>query len=100
MARLPNSPIDSRLRVLHCDETCAVAEKGAICIVIWRGNVEKNSFERQRSGLEEVVRRHPEGAGFLCIIEKGAKPPDEERRRASAAMVESHGERLACLGCV
>jgi hypothetical protein len=92
--------VASRLRVLHCDQTVAVAESGSICIVIWRGAVAKDSFERQRAGLEEVVRNHPGGAGFLCVIEKTAKPPDELHRRASAEMVESHGERLRCLGCV
>jgi hypothetical protein len=97
---LPAVSLDSRLRVLHCDATVAVAEKGAVCIVIWRGAVGKESFERQRSGLDEVVRNHPGGAGFVCVIEKTAKPPDEVHRRASAVMVDSHGERLRCLGCV
>jgi hypothetical protein len=92
--------VDARLRVLHCDSTIAVAESGPVCIVIWRGAVAKDSFERQRAGLEEVVRNHPDGAGFLCVIEKTAKPPDDLHRRASAAMVESHGEHLRCLGCV
>jgi len=95
----PSLSLDSRLRVIHCDETLAVAEAGAACLVIWRGAVGKDSFERQRSGLEEVVRNHPRGAGFLCVIEKTAKPPDDVHRRASAEMVDSYGERLSCLGC-
>jgi hypothetical protein len=94
------SSLDSRLRVIHCDETLAVAETGAVCVVIWRGAVGKDSFQRERSGLEEVVRNHPRGAGFLCVIEKTSKPPDEVHRRASAEMVDSYGERLSCLGCV
>jgi hypothetical protein len=95
----PSSSLDSRLRVIHCDETLAVAEAGAVCVVIWRGAVVKDAFERQRSGLEEVVRNHPRGAGFLCVIEKTARPPDEVHRRASAEMVDAHGEHLTCLGC-
>lgn len=31
----------------------------------------------------------------MCIVEGGAKPPNDELRSASAKMIESHGERLA-----
>jgi hypothetical protein len=88
------------VRMFHVDETVAVAETGAICVALWRGAVTKVPFEWQRSSLAEVVQRHPRGAGFLCVIEPTAKPPDDELRKASTQMVLSHGERLSCVACV
>jgi hypothetical protein len=88
------------VRIIRCDETIAVAESGPLCVVIWRGAVTKAPFEWQRSGLSEVVQRHPRGAAFLCIVETTATPPDDELRRAAAQMVTGHGERLKCVAAV
>jgi hypothetical protein len=85
---------------MHWDETVVVAETGSLCVVIWRGAVTKVPFEWQRSGLAEVVERHPHGAGFLCVVEASAKPPEEELRRASSQMILAHGEKLKCVACV
>lgn len=71
----------------------------SMCVCIWRGAVTPASFERQRSALAEVVDLHPGGAGFLCIIEATATPPNDALRRASVEMLASHGNRLKCVGC-
>lgn len=89
------------VRLLHCDETVVVAETGELCVVIWRGAVTKEPFERQRAGLAEVVKRRPDGAGFICVVERTAKPPEgDELRRASSEMISVHGDRLKCVACV
>lgn len=36
----------------------------------------------------------------MCIVEVGAKPPNEELRAASAKMIESHGDRLTFVAAV
>lgn len=88
-------------RVLHDNESLLVAELGRICVVVWRQAVTPTRFELQRSGLEEVVNRHPAGAGFMCVVENGSLPlPSDELRRASTQMVTSHGDRLVCLAAV
>jgi hypothetical protein len=89
-----------RVRVLQCNDTVAVAATGSICIAIWRGAVTKEPFEWQRAALAEVVKLHPGRAGFMCVIEANAKPPEDELRRASTQMVIGHGERLKCVACV
>jgi len=98
--QLPTPSPFGRVRVLHSTETVAVAESGSICIVIWRGAVTKEPFEWQRAALAEIVKLHPGRAGFMCVIESTAKPPQDELRRASSQMVLGHGERLKCVACV
>jgi hypothetical protein len=46
------------------------------------------------------VRSHPNGAGYLCIVEPTSEPPEEEIRRAAAEMVTSQGQRLKRLAVV
>jgi tRNA A-37 threonylcarbamoyl transferase component Bud32 len=87
-------------RMLSCADGVAVAEFGAACIVIWRAKVTRPRFELQSAGLAEVVRRHPEGAVFLCVIESTAEPPDDDLRQASVEMVASQQAGLKCIACV
>lgn len=79
----------------------STAEIGAVCAVVWRGAVTKETFEIQRRALAEVVDLHArDGAGFLCIIEPSATPPDDALRRASADMITGHGAKLRCVATV
>lgn len=87
-------------RVIWCEDGIAVAEVGGICVVIWRDAVVPHRFSKQASGLAEVVGHHPHRAGFLCVIEPTAKPPDDKLRRASQEMIQSHEARLCCTACV
>jgi hypothetical protein len=86
--------------MLHSDATIAVGEVRQISVVIWRGAVTAVPFELQRAGLAETVKGHPDGAGFLCIVEKTAKPPEDELRRASSQMIQAHGAALKFVACV
>jgi hypothetical protein len=88
------------VNTLHCGDGLVVAEMGAVCVVIWRGEVTQVSFAWQKAGLAHVVRSHPAGAAFLCVIEPTAKPPDDELRKASTRMVDDHGDQLKCVAVV
>jgi hypothetical protein len=90
----------SPLRVFYRDRDIVVAEADALCVVVWRGAVTKYPFEKQRAGLAAVVEKHPGKAGFLIVIEPSCKPPDDDLRHESTAMLESHGNRLTCVGVV
>ena len=87
-------------RMLSCGNGVAVAEIGSTCVVIWRASVTRERFETQRVGLESVVRSHPKGAAFLCVIESSSPVPDDDLRRASANMIAIHRPRLRYVACV
>jgi len=87
-------------QILHSEQGIAIAQSGRLCVVIWRGGVTATKFERQREGLAQVVHHHPDGVGFLCVIEADTKPPNEALRRASAEMIASHGDHLKCTAVV
>src|ERR1700722_19753412 len=96
----PRSEALAPSKTLHCREGVVVAEAGRVCVVIWRGAVTESSFGLQRDGLAQVVRNHPEGSAFLCVIEPTAKPPNDDLRVASTRMIEGHGTHLACVAVV
>ena len=89
----------ANLRVVRSRDGIAVGEFSNICIVIWRDAVPRPRFELQAAGLAEVVARH-RGAGFMCVIEPTAAPPDESLRKASVEMIRSHEDSLRCIACV
>jgi hypothetical protein len=66
-------------------------------LVIWQAAVELQRFERQRSALQSVVGRYPRSAGFVCVVESSSAVPSQDYRRASIAMLTSHGEKLKCV---
>lgn len=90
----------SPLRVVRVCSGLAVGELSNICIVVWREPVNRVRFDTQREGLAEVIARHPERTGFLCVIEPTAEPPNDELRRASAEMVKVNQPGLRCIACV
>ncbi len=86
--------------LLAHDDGLAVAEIGSVCVAVWRGAVTRGRFEVQRRGLGWVVGRHPEGVGFLCVIERVSPLPDQDLRRASANMIAIHRPYLRYVACV
>jgi hypothetical protein len=98
LARVPL--ISNTASAFFANDGVVVGEVGRVCVVIWRGGVTREMFERQRAGLVSVVARYPEGSGFLCVIEPTATPPDDELRRASIEMVASHTQGLKCVAVV
>jgi hypothetical protein len=93
--RGPSAP-----RVVWCERSLGILEVERICVVVWRENVTAERFRRQEVALDEVVHRYAGRAGFMCVVEAGTAPPDDRLRGASAEMINSHGNRLACLACV
>jgi hypothetical protein len=88
------------LRVVRVCDGLALGEVSNVCIVVWREPVNRVRFDTQRDGLTEVIGRHPERVGFLCVIEPTAEPPNDELRRASAEMVRANQSGLRCIACV
>lgn len=85
------------VRLLHVGPGLALAEIDHVCVAIWRSAVTKHLFNWQHFCLTEVVQRHPKGTAFVCIVEPGCAPPDEELRRASVDMIAEHESRLRCV---
>lgn len=77
-----------------------VGEVSNVCILVWRQAVTRARFDAQQEGLTEVIARHPERVGLLCVIEPTSEPPGDELRRASADMVRANQRGLACIACV
>jgi hypothetical protein len=94
------SVIEPRLRTLHHDESLSVSEYAGVCIAVWRSDVTQALFECQRAGLRAVTRANPGRAGFMCVIEDGVRPPSDELRKASAAMVRDASADLRRIACV
>jgi hypothetical protein len=88
------------VRFLRGDHSVAIGEFDSVCVVVWRGEVTKPSFELQRAGLAEVVSRHAGRAALLCVVENSAKPSEDDERSASSEMIMAHGDRLKCVACV
>jgi hypothetical protein len=88
------------LRIVRVCDGLVVGEVSNVCIVVWRGPVNRVRFDAQRDGLAEVIARHPERAGFLCVIEPTADPPNDELRRASAEMIRRSQGGLRCIACI
>jgi hypothetical protein len=103
MDRGPRGPGDlggASAEVLWSDEGLVVASLGRVCIAVWRATVTRTRFEAQRVGLEQVVRGHAGGVGFLCVVEATSPIPDDDMRRASANMIAIHRPRLEYVACV
>lgn len=77
-----------------------VGEIDRLCVVVWRREVTRPRFAKQRAGLAEVAHKHPNGMGFICVVEPTAPPPGDELRRASADMIREHEGALLGVACV
>ena len=84
-------------RVLSTHDGLGIAEIGSVCFVVWQAPVELQRFERQRAALQAMVDRHPKRAGFMCVIEPNARVPNDDFRKASIALLMSHGDKLKCV---
>jgi hypothetical protein len=88
------------LRVAFAGGGLVVCSIGPVCAAIWRTKPIPSLFEMQRRQLAAAVERAPGNAAFLCVVEAAADPPEQELRDASAAMIASHGKKLAACACV
>jgi hypothetical protein len=80
--------------MLHAEAALVVSQIGAICVAVWRQDSTVERVGHQAAALAEVVSSAPGRAGFVCVVEEGSAPPNEEARKASSKMLESHGANL------
>ena len=88
------------LEVSAASDGIAVGKLGPVCIVLWRAAVTHPRFHEQRVGLLDVAEGSGGNAGFLCIIEPTADPPNAELRQASADLINGLDMKLKCVACV
>jgi hypothetical protein len=77
-----------------------MAHVGNVCVALWRKKPTPERFRIQKQYLDEAVRARPGEVAFLCIVEPGSEPPDEDVRKASSEMVSAHGTNLKCVALV
>jgi cellobiose-specific phosphotransferase system component IIC len=87
-------------RLFHCADGLAIAQIGPVCVAIWRSRSVFSRFEIQRAALDACVQQNPGNVSFLCVVEAGSEPPDDDVRKASSKMITDHGTNLRCTACV
>jgi hypothetical protein len=87
-------------RLLKKGDGIVVGEVGPICVAVWRKDSTRTRFVVQRAGLDSVIERSPGGACFFCVVEPTSGPPDEDVRKASSKLFESHGRNLRAIAMV
>ena len=86
--------------VLDNCEGLLVAQIDRVCAVVWRDEVTASRFARQCAGLASAVAKYPGETAFLCIVEAQVKPPPEDLRKASIALLREHEADLRCMAGV
>lgn len=86
--------------VLHRSDALVTAELEKVCVIFWRKQPTRETFNIQKATLDNIVRRHGSGVAVICVVEASTDPPEEELRKASAKMVIDHGNRIACVALV
>lgn len=87
-------------QVLYARDGLVMAQIGNVCVALWRKKSTYERFRIQKQYLDEAVRARPGEVAFLCIVEPGSEPPDEDVRKASSEMVSAHGTKLKCVALV
>lgn len=91
---------DPKAAIMEVGDGVVVAQIGNVCAALWRKKPTRERFEIQRRCLEAVVKKYPGRAAFMCFVEAGTEPPDDDIRKASSAMITSHGSNLKAVACV
>lgn len=91
---------DAKAEIMKVGDGIVVAQIGNVCAALWRKKPTRERFEIQRSCLEQAVKKQPGRIVFLCLVEAGTEPPDDDMRRASSAMITGHGSDLRAVACV
>ncbi len=97
---MTDTPSSSSLRILQRGDGIVAAEVGPVCVAVWRKDSTIPRFLLQRQALVDVVKRHPQTAGFFCVVEETSGVPGEEVRQASSRMFASLGENLKAVAMV
>ena len=96
----PKADIDARARVLKKGDGIVVGELGDVCIAVWRKDSTRARFNIQRYGLDHVIGNSPSGGVFFCVVEPTSGAPNEEVRKASSRLFESHGSNLRAIAMI
>jgi hypothetical protein len=87
-------------RLLKKGDGIVVAEVGPICVAVWRKDSTRTRFTLQKAGLDAVIGRSPGGGAFFCVVEPTSGPPNEDVRKASSKLFESHGRDLRAIAMI
>lgn len=91
---------DAKAEIVHVGDGIVVAQVGNVCVALWRKKPTRERFEIQRNALDAAVKKNPGRTVFMCLVEAGTEPPDDEERKASSAMITGHGADLNAVACV
>jgi hypothetical protein len=92
--------VELKARLLKKGDGIVVAEFGDVCLAVWRRDSTLHRFNVQRAGLDAVVERNPDGVVFFCVVEPTSGPPNEDVRKASSRLFDSHGSKLRAIAMV
>jgi hypothetical protein len=73
---------------------------GSVCVAVWRKDSTRTRFALQKAGLDAVVQKCPAGVGFFCVVEPTSGPPNEDVRKASSKLFESHGRNIRAIAMI
>ena len=97
---VPDRIDDRQERLIYADTGVSIGEVGDIAVSIWREAVTRQRFQLQATTVAGVVKRAPGACGFICVVEADCRPPEEDMRRASIDMLNTHGGKLPAVACV
>jgi hypothetical protein len=87
-------------RLLKKADGIVVGQVGPICVAVWRKDSTRTRFVVQKTGLDTVLERSPGGGAFFCVVEPTSGPPNEDVRKASSKLFESHGRNLRAIAMI
>jgi len=91
---------DGKAELVQIGDGIVVAQIGPVCAAIWRKQPTADRFEIQRSCLHAAVKKRPGNTVFMCLVEAGTEPPDDNIRKASSTMVTDLGQDLKAVAIV
>src|SRR6187551_1020728 len=100
----PSSQDASKLRdhapLVQLGDGVAISQIGGVCMALWRKKPTASTFEMQRAYLDSAVKKLSGRVVFMCVVEGGTEPPEDDIRKASSTMITSHGEALKAVAIV
>ncbi|MET0794164.1 MAG: hypothetical protein ABW061_21765 [Polyangiaceae bacterium] len=91
---------DGRAQLVQVGDGIVVAQIGPVCAALWRKKPTPDRFEIQRSCLQAAVKKNPGNTVFLCVVEAGTEPPEDNIRKASSSMITDLGQDLKAVAIV
>jgi hypothetical protein len=91
---------DGKAELVQLGDGIVVGQIGPVCAALWRKQPTAERFEIQRSCLQAAVKKRPRNTVFMCLVEAGTEPPDDNIRKASSSMITDLGEELKAVAIV